>query len=346
MQLKSVACIWDKGEHNAFTDLCHFQGRFYCIFREASAHVSDEADLRILSSADGNDWHPLALLSMPGKDLRDGKLLAHDDKLLVYGAAVDRCEGIDPHNCLESWVWQSRDSARGIAFGEPSVTVSERNYWLWRVRQDGQSASNSASTLHQNPALQSISNPGLKKHSADSAAHGQQACYGVAYRAGPEGDVRLYHSDNGIDFECLLAPLNASGYVNEADLLFEDGRAEILLRRDPVWGPEFTGLLGSSCYPYTDWQWRELSCRIGGPVMFSWQSRLLAVVRLYDNAIRTSLVEINRQSGEVTEHLTLPSGGDTSYAGVVLEGNTLYISYYSSHEGKSNIYFANVNMDA
>ncbi|MCL1037755.1 exo-alpha-sialidase [Shewanella submarina] len=305
MKLQSVACIWDKGEHNAFTDLCRFQGQFYCIFREASVHVSDEADLRILRSDDGVDWHSIALLKMPGKDLRDGKLLAQEARLLVYGAAVDRSDSADPHNCLESWVWQSAD---GVDFSEPEITISDNNYWLWRVRQ----------------------------------AQDESGFYGVAYRAGPEGDVRLYHSDNGLDFDGAVAPLNSSGYVNEADMLFEDGKAEILLRRDPVWGPEFTGLLGTADAPYQEWSWLELSCRIGGPVMFEWQTRLFAVVRLYDDNVRTSLVEIDRVSGEVTEHLTLPSGGDTSYAGVVLEGNRLYISYYSSHEDKTNIYFATV----
>ena len=91
MKLQSVACIWDKGEHNAFTDLCRFKGQFYCIFREASAHVSDEADLRILRSDDGVDWHSIALLKMPGKDLRDGKLLAQEDRfcLLYTSDAAD-----------------------------------------------------------------------------------------------------------------------------------------------------------------------------------------------------------------------------------------------------------------
>jgi hypothetical protein len=28
--------IWDKGRHNAFTDLIRFKGKFYCTFREGT----------------------------------------------------------------------------------------------------------------------------------------------------------------------------------------------------------------------------------------------------------------------------------------------------------------------
>ncbi len=72
--------------------------------------------------------------------------------------------------------------------------------------------------------------------------------------------------------------------------------------------------------------------------------RLLATVRLYDGKVRTSVCEVDAQQGTLTEKLTLPSGGDTSYAGMVLEDDMLWISYYSSHEGKTSIYLAKVRV--
>jgi hypothetical protein len=42
--------------------------------------------------------------------------------------------------------------------------------------------------------------------------------------------------------------------------------------------------------------------------------------------------------------LSLPSGGDTSYPGLVWHDNVLWVSYYSSHEGKANIYLAKVRI--
>ena len=46
---------------------------------------------------------------------------------------------------------------------------------------------------------------------------------------------------------------------------------------------------------------------------------------------------------QLTELLELPSGGDTSYANMVLHDGLLNVSYYSSHEGKTSIYFAKVS---
>jgi len=47
-------------------------------------------------------------------------------------------------------------------------------------------------------------------------------------------------------------------------------------------------------------------------------------------------------AGTLNEALKLPSGGDTSYAGLVWHEGLLWISYYSSHEGKTSIYLAKV----
>ncbi|KKO47800.1 hypothetical protein VT06_14915 [Arsukibacterium sp. MJ3] len=43
--------------------------------------------------------------------------------------------------------------------------------------------------------------------------------------------------------------------------------------------------------------------------------------------------------GQSWHKAALISAGDCSYAGMVLHNNTLYISYYSSHAGKTAIYF-------
>ena len=74
--------------------------------------------------------------------------------------------------------------------------------------------------------------------------------------------------------------------------------------------------------------------------------RLVAAVRLYDRKVRTALCWIDPDAGTLKEFLALPSGGDTSYAGLVLHDGILWISYYSSHEGKTSIYLAKVRLPA
>lgn len=61
------------------------------------------------------------------------------------------------------------------------------------------------------------------------------------------------------------------------------------------------------------------------------------------NKAVTTIVKLARD-GAVTPIITLPSGGDTSYPGLVLRRDRLLISYYSSHEGQSRIYLAVLNL--
>jgi hypothetical protein len=68
------------------------------------------------------------------------------------------------------------------------------------------------------------------------------------------------------------------------------------------------------------------------------------VVRLCDRSVRTSLCEINPEASKLTEVLPLPSGGDTSYAGMAIHDGLLWVSYYASHEDKTQIYLAKLSV--
>ena len=73
----------------------------------------------------------------------------------------------------------------------------------------------------------------------------------------------------------------------------------------------------------------------------------MAAVRLYDGETCTSLCRIDPQSSKLTEFLKLPSGGATSYAGLVLhnfsleELKTIEIpGIIASHQG---VYITGIN---
>jgi hypothetical protein len=173
--------------------------------------------------------------------------------------------------------------------------------------------------------------------------HNQKA-YNFGYACGEKKSLRLYSSTDGKSFETLVENLNIKGYPNETSIVFKGDTAFCLLRCD---GENKSGLLGISLPPYTVWNWKDLGVRIGGPAMMLLpEGRFLASVRLYGgddwNPARTSLCWLDSQSGKLTEALTLPSGGDTSYAGMVFHDGILWISYYSSHEEKTAIYLAKV----
>ncbi len=58
----------------------------------------------------------------------------------------------------------------------------------------------------------------------------------------------------------------------------------------------------------------------------------------YGQTATTTLARMTRDSYEPA--LTLPSGGDCSYPGLVWHDDSLWMSYYSPHEGKTRTYRA------
>ncbi|MCC7336578.1 MAG: exo-alpha-sialidase [Pirellulaceae bacterium] len=214
------------------------------------------------------------------------------------------------HYKHQSMSWFSDD---GENWSEP-VEVGERDNWLWRV------------TWHDGKA------------------------YGVGYQTNdsPERLAKLFRSPDGKHYDVIVERLFDQGYPNETSLVFTaDDTCYCLLRRD---AGSKTGQLGTSQPPYTDWSWKDLGIRIGGPQMIQLpDGRFVAAVRLLDGRTRTSLCWLDPTSGKITEFLTLPSGGDTSYAGLVWHADRLWVSYYSAHEANADfttaIYFAEVELE-
>ncbi len=185
------------------------------------------------------------------------------------------------------------------------VEIGDPNVWLWRV------------TWHEGKA------------------------YGIGYSTAKKKFIRLYTSTDGRTYDTLVKDLGIDKYPNETKLLFlADETCLCLLRRGG------TGLLGKAKPPYTEWTWKDLGAPIGGPNMIRLpDGRFVAAVRLYDKPVRTGLCWVDPEAGTLTEFMTLPSGGDTSYPGMVWHEGLLWVSYYTSHEGKTSIYLAKVRFD-
>jgi len=196
-------------------------------------------------------------------------------------------------------------SLDGREWGEP-VPIGDPNMWLWRV------------SWHR----------------------------GLAYSVGYDGKIiRLYASRDGHKFDTLVSNLFDQEYPNETSILFlDDDTGLCLSRRDGKDGKGATALLGTARPPYRAWKWKDLGVRIGGPHMIRLpDGRIVAAGRLH-GTVRTSLCWLDIEAGKLTEFLTLPSGGDTSYPGLALYQGLLWVSYYSSHEGKTSIYLAKVKL--
>jgi len=309
--LVDVRKIWDRGTHNAFTDLVRFKGRWFCAFREASGHGSNDGNIRVITSADGKDWTSTALISTPDPtkpDMRDAKLaVTPDGKLMLIAAGRD----VNYYNYL-TYTWFSDD---GKTWSKPTA-VGDEKVWLWRI------------TWHEG------------------------ICYSLAYHVNGTW-LRLYASKDGRDFKTLVEKLTPSpqgSRPGEPVLAFEGDTVVALVRQE---GKRPSSLLGVSRRPFTDWRWKDLDFHLGGPHLIRLpDGRYVAGGRKYysdsDGKVTkysTVLLWLDPKAATMTEFLELPSGGDTSYPGLVFHDGLLWVSYYSSHERhKARIYLAKVQL--
>lgn len=316
-----VVIIWDAGKHNAFTDLIRFKDRWYCTFREADAHVGGDGKLRVLVSADGAKWESAALLEEKGIDLRDPKLsITADGRLMmVAGGSVyegKKLLGRQPRVAFSKDGKEWTATKRVLAEGD----------WLWRVTWHG----GKCYGVSYNAAERDT------KDAKDAATTGKVEPGAAGWK------LKLWSSADGEKYD-LVTHLNVPGHPNETTLRFSPaGEMVALVRRE---GGNQKGWVGTSTTPYKAWAWKELPGRLGGPnFVFEPERPTIAVTRLYDAKVRTSVCLLDVSGGKLDEALKLPSGGDTSYAGMVWHDGVLWVSYYSSHEGKSAIYLAKVKV--
>lgn len=311
LKLISVTKLWDQAPHSAFTDLIYWKGQFVCAFREGRNHMSTDGRIRVLTSPDGDTWSPSDAITLEGYDLRDAGLsITPDNRLMLNGGAATRKKDWEG-GATGSFAAFSED---GKTWTKPVITV-DPGHWLWRVN------------WHEGKA------------------------YGISYVSvrPPDADLstQLVTSDDGIKYTPLVAKLFNEGTPTEATLRFdEDGTMYCLQRRD-FKPPQPSAFLGASRPPYTEWQWYDLGMFVGGPNFIRLPSGdWVAAGRFFEGKTpQTKLAWLDVEKHTLTPVLELPSGGDCSYPGLVWHDDTLWISYYSSHEGKASIYLAKVRFE-
>ena len=305
-KLIEINQIWEYASHNAFTDLFYFQNQFWCTFREAESHADSQGTIRLLASTDGAGWQSIVELTLDGVDLRDPKLCQTPD-----GRMMMLVGGSTPHNggwSHQSYVTFSKD---GRSWGRliPCLPAGE---WLWRVTW-----------------------------------HGGRG-YGAAYSYTDPADrtlpwiLNLFLTDDGIHYR-LLTPLQISGHPNETTLRFNlKGEMLALVRREEVDNDE--AYFGVSAAPYNTWSWHNTGIHLGGPnFVLDTHSRLWVGARVFsEEEENTALLALCDEGCKPL--ILLESGGDTGYPGMLIFDDILWMSYYSSHEGKANIYLAKIEL--
>lgn len=168
--------------------------------------------------------------------------------------------------------------------------------------------------------------------------------YGVTYRLESRDvwTVTLLESEDAIAYR-ELAALRVDGKPNEATIRFrDDGEAVLVVRRE---GGDGAAWVGSSRPPYRRFRWHSFGCGVGGPnlLLLPAAGALFGGRMIVDGEARMVLAEESRR--RASPLLVLPSGGDCGYPGMVSFRGAVWVSYYSSHEGKASIYLARVHME-
>jgi hypothetical protein len=290
--------IWDNAAHNAFTDLIRFNDRWYCCFREGKGHAAGAGVIRVLTSQDGKSWEAAAAIEDDGVDLRDPHLCLTPDGRLMLNGGAAFPASRDPVADHYSFVCFSKT---GSDWTRPARVCNSWE-WLWRVR------------WHKDTA------------------------YGVAYGRDPKAKARkyqatLYRSEDGLKYE-PVARFDTLD-MTEGTVAFDGDAMVCLQRRNGA-----NAMLGRSEPPYTKWHWQQTDEYFGGPNLIRTpKGEWYAAGRMRrDGKSVTGVGPMDIRTGKLLSVRILPSGGDTSYPGLVWHEGRLWTSYYSSHEGKSAIY--------
>ena len=309
-----VVETWDIANdnlHNSNTDMIEWRGQFYLSYVSSPYHFGNDASImHIKRSSDmGHTWDELSTFNPENDDIRDPKFAVIGERLFLYALKNDSFVA-EPYITVYSY---TEDGENWTKF----ETVPELDGWLfWRPKTwDGETFYNAAYWWEHGKSVLLKSSDGINWEIVSTINEGER---------NDETEIEFLSDGR------MLATARLE-YAYFADGAFGDKRGATLITvSDP---------------PYEDWSelTQSLVARLDGPYLFSYHDRIFAVGRyqpdlgksgpLTDQGSilsrkRTALYEV-RLDGLV--YLTdLPSAGDTSYEGLILVGNTAYISYYTS----------------
>ena len=323
IEVTSIRQVYNDGNHNAFTDLCYFKGRYFLTFRNCpDGHMLfTTSRILVMGSDDGQTWELVYEFQVPNRDVRDPHFLIFANKLFVYSGTwwVDTTDSNerDVNDHLGFCVW----SEDGQTWHGPRMLDGTHGHYIWRA------------ATHNGVAYLN----GRRIRNFDV----------VPRRAEPAEYMEswLLHSQDGFTWTPLGLIQPTRG--DETAIIFEPDGSILAIARSGSGPAE----LCRAKAPYTSWIRTALDRYIGGPLLARWGTHYLVGGRKKIGSTNPTTALywlVDDQLQEITE---LPSGGDTSYPGFVASApDQGLLSYYSSHEGSgtslapSAIYLADLRL--
>jgi len=305
VEVQNIRRVFHNGEHNAFTDMIRFNGKYYLTFRSCpDGHmVHPTASVIVLASDDTKSWKQVHRFNVRHRDTRDPHFLAFKGKLFIYtgtwysGETTLPRDKYDLNQHLGYAVW----SDDGETWSDPMLLEGTFGHYIWRAAAYGDTAYLC----------------GRRKIDYDIMAKGE----------GREITSLMLESDDGLIWR-KKAVFQPTGGDETAFQFDSKGNVTAIARS---YGRNPAQVLRAAA-PWTDWQKIKLDRYIGGPLLVSWGNRQVVGGReLTDGGSRMSMYWVVENS--LRKFAELPSGGDTSYPGFIeLDLTHAVMSWYSSHE--------------
>ena len=299
---------WDAvadGAHNANTDLTFFEGWFWLVHQTSPYHLgSSRSRLLLWRSRDARAWEKVReFKNETGREYRDPKFAQINGRLFLYMLPNLTMLALPTTTVFTS-------SADGLEWA-PVREINPAGWLFWRPKtRDG------------------------------------TTWYVTAYWH-RHGRSILLSSTDGERWQ-IVSQINDGEGNDETDFEFlPDGRilatARLEGNTDTAWGdPHASTLIAVAAPPYTQWTHaRSNVTRFDGPCLFPYNGHIYGIARyqatrarriaelggMYSRK-RTSLFAVDETG--LRYLCDLPSAGDTSYAGIVVRGDELIASYYTT----------------
>jgi hypothetical protein len=305
LKIKLWAAVSD-GTHNSNTDMIYWKKKYYIIHASSPYHFGTrECKLILRESPDAKHWKIVKTFSVSPEDIRDPKFAVINETLFLY-ALINVDFNPEPY----ATIWTSSTNGKDW---EDWQKVNNHEGWLfWRP----------------------------KKH-----PHKKDSWYVPAYWW-EHGKSILLKSTDGIHWD-KVSTINKGLRNDETAIEFlTDGRIICTARLEgsaDIFGDNSGAtLITIAKEPYTNWKSVTSSLtRLDGPVLFSQEGNVYAIGRFQpklglvtkQGAVlsrkRTSIFLV--QEDKLTWLSDLPSAGDTSYAGITIKDNYLYVCYYTNN---------------
>ena len=301
VKLSSTDVIWEDNNYSAFTSLVSYKGAFYCAFREASAHRPIATDVKTFGT----------ITILKSKNARSWKLFRQVTEV--------NCDLRDPKLIV------SNDDELLLLYCSRKVD----NEVLGPPMSKILNLSDRDNLVAEEVSVQGYNK---KRQWLWSVVNHNNVYYGFMYG----NDFMFIKSLDGVKYDIISKMKPFGENPTEATLVFKDSIAYAVAR-----SLNNDGLYGESVYPYSEWSWKKMNVKLGGPALVLLPNgKLILGTRNYQNEMgKTSLYLVNE--GNAKKIVTLPSSSDSSYPSFVITAkNRLYVSYYSAVSGVSNIYLS------